>query len=358
MDSIVTESVRLNLTKKFGIHPEKVWSIEDCKKILGASIRKNNVKAIICCHREFSLSIAQEQAQCIAKLKEQNKQLHTQVSCLKKKVGHNKASTKCDSENQQSDETYPDLQFFYSIENNVNADVNPVEVCGARQKAQNRGKGVDPVPSATPIQAVKTSLGPKDIERLAEGLPSVQRHFSEFRRELSKKMRLYDMSLAEVTQLISQILTESEFNDFESAVNNSELQQVSKAVTYSGIVDDSESVLADKGALSRIWADGLIAEYRTALPFLDITWSNRTLRSNLDSLAIWERDSDVKERVRIVFFSFKVNSEKQKKRKCRKREGSCNYCGKPGHWMKECRKNKNNFKEVKGIAEDVLLPGG
>ena len=34
MDLIVTESVRLNLTKKFGIHPEKVWSIEDCKKIL------------------------------------------------------------------------------------------------------------------------------------------------------------------------------------------------------------------------------------------------------------------------------------------------------------------------------------
>ena len=113
MDSIVTESVRLNLTKKFGIHSEKVWSIEDCKKILGESIRKNNVKAIICCHREFSLSIAQEQAQCIAKLKEQNKQLHTQLSCLKKNVGL-KASTKCDSENQQSDETYPDLQSVYS----------------------------------------------------------------------------------------------------------------------------------------------------------------------------------------------------------------------------------------------------
>jgi len=74
MDFIVTQSVGLNLTKKFGIHPEKVWSIEDCKKVLGASIRKNNVKAIICCHKEFSLSIAQEQAGCIAKLNEQNKQ--------------------------------------------------------------------------------------------------------------------------------------------------------------------------------------------------------------------------------------------------------------------------------------------
>ncbi len=40
-------------------------------------------------------------------------------------------------------------------------------------------------------------------------------------------MRLYDMSLAEVTQLMSQILTESEFNSFESAVT-SELRNVSK----------------------------------------------------------------------------------------------------------------------------------
>jgi len=37
IDSIVTQSVRLNLTKKFGIHPEKVWSIDECKKVLGAS---------------------------------------------------------------------------------------------------------------------------------------------------------------------------------------------------------------------------------------------------------------------------------------------------------------------------------
>ncbi len=42
--------------------------------------------------------------------------------------------------------------------------------------------------------------------------------------------------------------------------------------------------------LVRIWSDGLVAEYRKALPFLDLTWSNRTLRSNLDRLATWERD--------------------------------------------------------------------
>jgi len=34
MDSIVTQSVRLNLTKEFAIHPECVWSIEDSKKVL------------------------------------------------------------------------------------------------------------------------------------------------------------------------------------------------------------------------------------------------------------------------------------------------------------------------------------
>ncbi|XDV22716.1 hypothetical protein PO909_027562 [Leuciscus waleckii] len=180
-------------------------------------------------------------------------------------MGH-KASSKCDSENQQSDESYPDLQSFDRIEYTVNAglmkDVNAVEVCGARQKAQNRGKGVDPVPSATPIQAVKTSLGPKDIERLVESLPSVQRNFFEFRRELSKKMRLYDMSLAEVTQLVSQILTESEFNDFESAINNSEFQNARKAAAYSGIADTSEKVLDDNGPLVRKWFYGLLSEHK------------------------------------------------------------------------------------------------
>ncbi len=44
MDSIVTESVRLDLTKNFGIDPVKVWSIEECKKVLGACIRKKNIK--------------------------------------------------------------------------------------------------------------------------------------------------------------------------------------------------------------------------------------------------------------------------------------------------------------------------
>ncbi|KAK9976555.1 hypothetical protein ABG768_021760, partial [Culter alburnus] len=264
----------------------------------------------------------------------------------------------------------------------MDKDVNAVEVCGVRQKAQSRVKGVDAVTSVTPIlqlQAVSTTIGPEDIERIAENLPSVHRKFSEFRTELSRKMKLYDMSLAEVTQLMSQILKESEFNDFESAVNNSEFQHSRKgelregvlrvlqnlvgpkvdwskitscvqkkdetvseyterfcqsAAAYSGIVDTPEKVLEDNGPLVRMWFDGLSSEYRNALPFLDLTWSNGTLQNNLDRLAIWERDSDVKTRVKIAAASFKVNTENRQKRKCPKREGTCHYCGKPGHWMK------------------------
>ncbi|KAI2643862.1 Gag-Pol polyprotein [Labeo rohita] len=278
-------------------------------------------------------------------------------------VGHNKASTKSDSNDQQSDESYPDLQSLCRQEDTYNTRriekdaAISVEVCGARQSAQSRVEGVETVPSVTPIlqlQAVHTALGPKDIERLSQSLPSARTNFSEFRRAMTSKMRLY-MLLAEVTQRMSQILTESEFNSFESA-GTSELQHASKvdlregvlkilknimgpkidwsritncvqrkeetvneytvrfcqtAVTYSGIVDDSESVLDDKGTLVRIWSDGFVAEYRKALPFLDLTWSNKTLRSNLDMLAIWERDSDVKARVKIAAASFQVNTKNQ-----------------------------------------------
>ncbi len=50
-----------------------------------------------------SLSIAQEWAQYQAKLEEQNKQLHTQVSRLIENLGCNKASIKNDLEEQQTD---------------------------------------------------------------------------------------------------------------------------------------------------------------------------------------------------------------------------------------------------------------
>ncbi|XDV42571.1 hypothetical protein PO909_011204 [Leuciscus waleckii] len=212
-------------------------------------------------------------------------------------------------------------------------------------------------------------------------------------------MWLYEMSLAEVTQLVSQILTESEFNDFESAVNNSEFQNARKdelregvlrvlknivgpkvdwskitscvqkkgetvseyterfcqsAATYSGIPDTSEKVRDANGPLVCTWFDGLLSEHRKALPFLDFTWSTRTLKNNLEKLATWERDSDVKARVKIATASFKGNTENQQKRKWPKREGSCYYCGKHGHWRKECRKNKKNFRKVNNVTQLLL----
>ncbi len=100
-------------------------------------------------------------------------------------------------------------------------------------------------------------------------------------------------------------------------------------------------MLDDKGPLVRIWSDGLVAEYRKALPFLDLTWSNRTIRSNLDKLATWERDADVKAKVRVAAATF--NTTKQDNR-WSKGENKCKYCGKLGHWEKECRKKLQDSK--------------
>ncbi len=380
MNIIVTEKVRQELTQKYEIHPDKTWSVDECKKVLGASIRKNNVKGIICCHREFSVTLATQQSQRISELEKQNNELRARVSILTKKLNLKKV-----------DNIYPDLQTFFetdvALQSVTDVPVNSVNVCVARRRSQGIEE-TDSVPlnsSVVQIQTAAKALCPKDIERLSQSLPSARTHFSEFRRTLISKMRLYDMSLTEVTQLMSQILTESEFNSFESAVT-SELRNASKgdlregilkilknilgpkidwsrittcvqgkeetvseyterfcqsAVIYSGIVDDPESVLDDKGPLVRIWSDGLVAEYRKALPFLDLTWSNRTLRSNLDRLTTWERDADVKAKVRVAAATF--NTTKQDNR-WSKRESKCKYCKKFGHWEKECRKKLQDSK--------------
>ncbi len=379
MNIIVTEKVRQELTQKYEIHPDKTWSVDECKKVLGACIRKNNVKGIICCHREFGLALATQQSQRNSELEKQNNELCARVSA------------KTDVEVSQPDNIYPDLQAFFetdvALQSVTDVPVNSFNVCGARRRSQGI-EDTDSVPlnsSVVQIQTVAKALGPKDIERLSQSLPAARTHFSEFRRTLISKMRLYDMSLTEVTQLMSQILTESEFNSFESAVT-SELRNASKgdlregilkilknilgpkidwsrittcvqrkeetvseyterfcqsAVIYSGIVDDPESVLDDKGPLVRIWSDGLVAEYRKALPFLDLTWSNRTLRSNLDRLTTWERDADVKAKVRVAAATF--NTTKQDNR-WSKRESKCKYCEKFGHWEKECRKKLQDSK--------------
>ena len=287
-----------------------------------------------------------------------------------------------------------------AIQSVTDVPVNSVKVCGARRRSQ-RIEGTESVPpnsSVVQVQTVAKVLGPKDIERLSQSLPSARTHFSEFRRALISKMSLYDMSLAEVTQLMSQILTESEFNSFESAVT-SELQHASKdelregvlrelknivgpkvnwskvtscvqkkdetvseyterfcqsAAAYSGIADTPEKVMNHKGPLVRTWFDGLLAEYRSALPFLDLTWSTGSLQNNLDRLATWERDSDVKARVKIAAASFQVNTENRQKRKSPKKEGSYHYCGKTGHWMKECRKSKKTLREINSFTQLLL----
>ncbi len=56
------------------------------KKVLGASIRKNNVKGIICCHREFSVTLATQQSQRNSELEKQNNELRARVSTLTKKL--------------------------------------------------------------------------------------------------------------------------------------------------------------------------------------------------------------------------------------------------------------------------------
>ncbi|XP_039509162.1 uncharacterized protein LOC120463952 [Pimephales promelas] len=351
------------------------------------------MKGIICCHREFGLALASQQSEQKSELEKENKELRARVSALTKKLNRNKDAEKTDVEVvSQPDNIYPDLQAFFErdvdIPSVTDKHVNSVNVCGARKRSQGieESETVPSSASVVHIQTVAKTLGPRDIERLSQSLPSARTQFSEFRRVLISKMRLYDMSLTEVTQLMSQILTESEFNSFESAVT-SELQRASRsdmreavlkilknilgpkidwsritncvqkkdetvneyterfcqsAVTYSGIVDDSESVLDDKGPLVRIWSDGLVVDYRRALPFLDLTWSHRTLRSNLERLAAWKKDANVKAKVRVAaaatFRTIQTESRWPKK------EGKCHYCGKVGHWEKECRKKLQDTK--------------
>jgi len=49
-------------------------------------------------------------------------------------TGHNHASTKCNSKDQQSDETYPDLQAFFETDVDIpsvtDKHVHSVKVCG------------------------------------------------------------------------------------------------------------------------------------------------------------------------------------------------------------------------------------
>ncbi|KAL0194854.1 hypothetical protein M9458_008426, partial [Cirrhinus mrigala] len=154
MNIIVTEKVRQELTKKYEIHPDKTWSVDECKKVLGACIRKNNVKGIICCHREFGLALATQQSQRNSELEEQNKELRARISALTKKLNHNKALEKTDMEVSQPDNIYPDLQAFFekdvAIQSVTDVPVDSVKVCGARRRSQ----GIEGIESVPPNSAV------------------------------------------------------------------------------------------------------------------------------------------------------------------------------------------------------------
>ncbi len=180
MDLIVTEKVRQKLTQKYEIHPDKTWSVDECKKVLGASIRKNNVKGIICCYREFSVTLATKQSQRNSKLEKQNNELRARVSTLTKKLNLKKAAAKTDVGVSQPDNIYPDLQAVFetdvALQSVTDVPVNSVNV--------EETDSVPPNSSVVQIQTVANALCPKDIERLSQSLPAAHTHLTEFRRTL------------------------------------------------------------------------------------------------------------------------------------------------------------------------------
>ncbi len=180
MDLIVTEKVRQKLTQKYEIHPDKTWSVDECKKILGASIRKNNVKGIICCYREFSVTLATQQSQRNSELEKQNNELRARISTLTKKLNLKKAAAKTEVGVSQPDNIYPDLQAFsetdVALQSVTDVPVNSVNV--------EETDSVPPNSSAVQIQTVANALCPKDIERLSQSLPAARTHLTEFRRTL------------------------------------------------------------------------------------------------------------------------------------------------------------------------------
>ncbi len=180
MDLIVTEKVRQKLTQKYEIHPDKTWSVDECKKVLGASIRKNNVKGITCCYREFSLTLATQQSQRNSELEKQNNELRARVSTLTKKLNLKKAAAKADVGVSQPDNIYPDLQAVFetdvALQSVTDVPVNSVNV--------EETDSVPPNSSVVQIQTVANALCPKDIERLSQSLPAAHTHLTEFRRTL------------------------------------------------------------------------------------------------------------------------------------------------------------------------------
>ncbi len=205
MDLIVTEKVRQKLTQKYEIHPDKTWSVDECKKVLGASIRKNNVKDIICCYREFSLTLATQQSQRNSELEKQNDELRARISTLTKKLNLKKAGAKTDVGVSQPDNIYPDLQAFsetdVALQSVTDVPVNSVNV--------EETDSVPPNSSVVQIQTVANALCPKDIERLSQSLPAAHTHLTEFRRTLiSRGVEAYPTGRATAAHTVKCLVTD------------------------------------------------------------------------------------------------------------------------------------------------------
>ncbi len=205
MDLIVTEKVRQKLTQKYEIHPDKTWSVDECKKVLGASIRKNNVKDIICCYREFSLTLATQQSQRNSELEKQNDELRARISTLTKKLNLKKAGAKADVGVSQPDNIYPDLQAFSETDVALQS-VNDVPVNSVNVEETD---SVPPNSSVVQIQTVANALCPKDIERLSQSLPAAHTHLTEFRRTLiSRGVEAYPTGRATAAHTAKCLVTD------------------------------------------------------------------------------------------------------------------------------------------------------
>lgn len=80
----------------------------------------------------------------------------------------------------------------------------------------------------------------------------MQTFLGEFRRALAKKMRLYDQSLIEITQVMSKILTESEFNSFETAVETPAVMHASKDDLQEGVLRVLKNIIKPKVDWSKL----------------------------------------------------------------------------------------------------------
>ncbi len=97
------------------------------------------MKGIICCHREFSVTLATQQSQRNAELEKQNNELRARIYTLTKKLNLKKEA-KTDAEVSQPDNIYPDLQAFFetdvALQSVTDVPVNSVNVCVARRRSQ------------------------------------------------------------------------------------------------------------------------------------------------------------------------------------------------------------------------------